>query len=96
MRDDIYQAFVNYKKNAEKDGSFKKLDAETQRYVDQTLSDFKRNGLLLNKVDRDKLKKLTTEIGDLETLTSTNIAEDKEFVEFNINEMEGVPEDLLE
>lgn len=34
MRDDIYQAFVNYKKNAEKDGSFKKLDAETQRYVD--------------------------------------------------------------
>lgn len=50
----------------------------------------------MNKVDRDKLKKLTTEIGDLETLTSTNIAEDKEFVEFNINEMEGVPEDLLE
>jgi|TARA_B110001450_G_scaffold203974_1_gene193574 hypothetical protein len=43
--------------------------------------------MLLNKEDKAKLVKLTTEIGDLETMTSTNIAEDKEFTEFNVNEL---------
>lgn len=38
---------------------------------------------------------LTTEISDLETQTSTNIAEDKEFVEFNIAELDGVPDEII-
>ena len=51
--------------------------------------------MLLGKKDRARLVQLTTEIGDLETLSSTNIAEDKEFVEFNINELAGVPDIII-
>jgi hypothetical protein len=32
MRDDVYSCYVEYKKNADKDGSFAKLDKESQRY----------------------------------------------------------------
>lgn len=34
---------------------------------------------------------LTKEIGDLESISETNIAENKEFIEFNITELKGLP-----
>lgn len=37
MRDDIYKCVKEYKANAVKDGSFKKLDKESQRYVDKSI-----------------------------------------------------------
>jgi len=41
------------------------------------------------------LIELSKEIGDLETISETNIAENKEFVEFNLKELAGVPRPIL-
>jgi len=36
-RDDLFDIIKKYKENADKDGSFKKLDSESQRYVTKTI-----------------------------------------------------------
>jgi Zn-dependent oligopeptidase len=95
MRPDVYNCFVTYHKNANKDGSFAKLDKESQRYIDQTLLEFKRSGLALAVSERTKLINLTKEISDLESKTEVNIAESKEWVEFNVNELAGIPDWMI-
>jgi Zn-dependent oligopeptidase len=55
MREDLYQAMLNYEKEAKKDGSFEELDFESKRYVEKTLLDFTRNGMSLPEKSRNKL-----------------------------------------
>ena len=55
MREDFYQAIKGYKQEAEKDGSFKKLDNEHRRYVEKILKDFETGGLKLSEQDRKKM-----------------------------------------
>ena len=40
LRDDFYRCFLDYRTNAIKDGSFKKLDPEKRRYVNKNIQDF--------------------------------------------------------
>ena len=54
-REDLYGMLKKYKENADKDGSFKKLDKESQRYVTKTIKDFEDSGLKLPAEERKKL-----------------------------------------
>lgn len=51
------------------DGSFKKLNAESQRFVDKILEDFETNGMKLSLEERKKVSKLEKEINELEQKT---------------------------
>lgn len=55
MREDLYDAFVDFKNQALKDGSYAQFDRETRRYINQTMYDFKRNGMGLPSNQRNKL-----------------------------------------
>lgn len=58
MREDLYKAIKDYKTSADKDGTFEKLDKESQRYILKTLDDFETSGMNLPKEKRMKLIKL--------------------------------------
>ena len=77
MRDDLYKAVKDYKKNADENGSFKKLDHESQRYVEKMLEDFETGGMKLPLDKRQHLIALQKEIADLESKAEANINEDK-------------------
>jgi len=66
MREDLYLDIKEYHSNALADGSFKKLDAESQRFVGKVLEDFETNGMKLDKAGRAKVIKLEKEINELE------------------------------
>lgn len=51
--------------------------------------------MALSQEGRDKLKKLSKEISELETQAESNIAEAKEFVEFDVKELEGLPQPII-
>jgi metallopeptidase MepB len=78
MREDLYKVIKEYHTNAVSDGSFKKLDKESQRFVNKLLEDFETNGMKLSLPDREKVKNLDKEISELEQKASKNIADSDE------------------
>lgn len=66
MREDLYKAVLDYKKRADADGSFTKLDKESQRYVTKTIEDFVSSGLKLPLEKREKLMAMQKEMAELE------------------------------
>lgn len=55
IREDLQKVIKDYKIAADKDGSFKKLDKESQRYVEKTLEDFESSGMNLPKEKKLKM-----------------------------------------
>jgi Zn-dependent oligopeptidase len=45
MRQDVYDLYIEAKKNSVADGSYEKLDKESKRFLDHSIRDFKRNGM---------------------------------------------------
>jgi Zn-dependent oligopeptidase len=91
MREDLFKVIQQYKTNADKDGSFKKLDKEAQRYVEKTLQDYHDSGMNLAPEERKKLIQLQKEISELEQKGEANINEDKSKIEFSVAELKGIP-----
>ena len=63
--------------------------------MEKTLISFKRNGLALPEETREKVKKLQVELNNLRVKFSKNLNEDKGFVLFSKEELEGIPKTLL-
>lgn len=55
MREDLYNAVKEYKKTADKDKAFEKLDKESQRYVTKMIEDFDSGGMKLPLEKRKQL-----------------------------------------
>lgn len=91
-RPDVYQVFQKLYDSVKNDSS---LDPESKRYLEKTLISFKRNGLALPEETREKVKKLQVELNNLRVKFSKNLNEDKGFVLFSKEELEGIPEDTL-
>lgn len=91
-RADVYQVFQKLYDSVKNDSS---LDPESKRYLEKTLVSFKRNGLALPEETREKVKKLQVELNNLRVKFSKNLNEDKGFVLFSKEELEGIPEDTL-
>jgi len=49
LRSDLYHAILQYKMEAEENGSFEKLDPESQRYVKEQIKEMEKYGLKLSK-----------------------------------------------
>ncbi|TXT07346.1 hypothetical protein VHUM_03066 [Vanrija humicola] len=89
-REDIYQALLDVEAAGDK------LNAEEQRLLDRMIRDRKRNGLGLPKEKRDELLELQTKIMGLEVDFQRACNEEKGSLLFTKEELEGVPETVLE
>ena len=96
MRQDLYNAIIDYKKNAEKDGSFKLLDSESQRYITKTIEDFETSGLKLPLEKRTRLIAMQKEMSELETQADSNLNEDKTKIEMSEKDLDKVPKETFE
>lgn len=72
-----------------------KADAETKRFVMQTLRDYRRSGIELPQAQRDRLKEIDEELTKLGQQFSKNIAEDVRAIELSPNELAGLPADFI-
>lgn len=89
-REDIYEALLDV------EAAGGKLNAEEQRLLDRMIRDRKRNGLGLPKDKRDELLALQTKIMGLEVDFQRACNEEKGSLLFTKEELEGVPEAVLE
>jgi saccharolysin len=73
-----------------------KLDPEDRRLTDKLYKRFLRNGLGLDKEKRHKVVELRKKLTDLSLQFQKQLGEDKEYLLFTREELEGVPEATLE
>ncbi|EPT05216.1 Metalloprotease [Fomitopsis schrenkii] len=93
MRLDVFQAKVAAEKNIKASG--KKLDAEEQRLVDKMLLDGKRAGLALPEAQRTELMKLKKELSQTSLEFSKNYNEENSTVSFTLEDLKGMPADII-
>eukprot|EP01110_Echinostelium_bisporum_P008884 TRINITY_DN3178_c0_g1_i1.p1 TRINITY_DN3178_c0_g1~~TRINITY_DN3178_c0_g1_i1.p1 ORF type:complete len:193 (+),score=44.81 TRINITY_DN3178_c0_g1_i1:24-602(+) len=89
MREDVYKSVLKYTEKKEK------LDAQQTRLLERVVRDFKRNGLHLGEKERTEIKEIKTRMSDLCILFQKNVNEDQSSVSLTLQEIEGVPEDVL-
>lgn len=65
-----------------------------KRFVDRTIVEGRRNGLHLSEAQRDEMKAVMKRMTQLATEFGSNLGEDTTSLEFNKEELKGVPEDL--
>ncbi|KAG7664425.1 PRD1 [[Candida] subhashii] len=90
-RPEVFQVFQKLYNSVRETG----IDPETKRYLDKTVTAFKRNGLALPPATRDEIKKLKVELSNLGVQFAKNLNEEKGFVTFTKEELDGVPEDVI-
>ncbi|PCH40126.1 zincin [Wolfiporia cocos MD-104 SS10] len=93
MRLDVFQAKLAAEENIRKSG--KKLSPEEQRLVDKMILDGKRAGLALPEKEREELTKLKKEMSQAQLEFSKNFNEENSTISFTLEELEGVPADVI-
>ncbi|KIJ54259.1 hypothetical protein M422DRAFT_154020 [Sphaerobolus stellatus SS14] len=93
MRLDIFEAIKGAAENIEKSGA--QLDAEQKRLVEKMLLDGKRAGLDLPEGKRTELTNLRKELSQTSLEFSKNFNEENGHISFTLEELEGVPSDVL-
>ncbi|THH01901.1 hypothetical protein EW026_g869 [Hermanssonia centrifuga] len=93
MRLDIFRAKQAAEKNIKDSG--KKLTPEEQRLVDKMIQDGTRAGLALPEKERNELMTLKKELSSTCLEFSKNFNEEKGVISFTLDELEGVPEDVV-
>ena len=89
-REDVYKAVKAYA------DSKPKLEGEDALLLEHTMRDYRRAGLTLPPEKRAEVEKLRKELAQLETDFQANIVAAKAPVVFTKEELEGVPDSLLE
>jgi Zn-dependent oligopeptidase len=89
FRDDIYQVIKSY---AETEPP---LGGEDEKLLNNTMRNYRRNGMDLSQGERDELKRLKTELKIYEIEFDRNINEADLYLEFSANELIGVPVEML-
>ncbi|GAA5852314.1 hypothetical protein JCM8547_006734 [Rhodosporidiobolus lusitaniae] len=92
-RVDVYEALLDAQKHTEKEGI--KLNSEEERLLDRLVLERKRNGLGLSEEKRNEYLELKKRIMGLEIDFATVCNEEKGFVLFDREELDGVPEDVV-
>lgn len=92
LRVDVYNVFKTLSETVD----YKSLDTETARFLEKLMLDFKRNGLSLGDDERQKFKELKLELTELSTQFSKNLNEQDEFILFTLEELDGVPQDIVD
>jgi metallopeptidase MepB len=95
MRLDVFQAKVAAEKNLRESGEWDKLSNEEKRLVDKMILDGKRAGLALPEKERDELMTLQKELSQTCLEFSKNFNEENGVVTFTLDELKGVPSDVV-
>lgn len=95
MRLDVFKAKVAAKENLTKSGEWDKLSSEQQRLVDKMILDGTRAGLALNDAEREKLTGLKKDLSKTCLDFSKNFNEENGVVTFTLEELKGVPSDVV-
>lgn len=88
-REDVYRAVKTIA-----DGK-PALTGEDEKFLAETLRDYRRAGLALPKAQRDEVERLRKELAGLTTDFASNINKARSPVIFTKAELKGVPEDFL-
>lgn len=72
-----------------------KADADTKRFVERTIRDFKRSGVDKDEATRKRLKELNDKMTSIGLEFDKNIREDVRKVAFTPAELKGLPDDYL-
>jgi len=72
------------------------LSTEEKRFVEKAIITGKRNGLHLDSAKREAVKAVKKKISELGTQFGFNLNEDNTFLYFAKEELEGVPQDLID
>lgn len=94
LREDLYRALVEFSETAEA----KALDATKRRLLDKKIDDFRRDGVQLPAVEKDKLKELDREISLITTRFSQNVLDATNAFELVLpdeSRLSGLPESAL-
>jgi len=89
FREDVYNAIKAYADTKPE------LEGEQAKLLDDTLRDYRRNGMHLPKAQRDELERLKTELSELTEDFGKNINEADIFLEFSAAQLDGAAEDFL-
>ncbi|KAH9939164.1 Metalloprotease [Amylocystis lapponica] len=93
MRLDVFQAKLAAEKNIKASGA--KLSTEEQRLVDRMVLDGRRAGLALPEKERNELMALQKELSQACLEFSKNFNEENGSVSFTLEELKGVPDDVI-
>ncbi|KZV65296.1 metallopeptidase MepB [Peniophora sp. CONT] len=93
MRLDVFNAKTAAKKNI--DASNVRLTVEQKRLVDKMLLDGKRAGLALSEEKRKELTELKKLLSQTTLEFSKNANEENGFISFTLEELKGVPKDVV-
>ncbi|CCM01864.1 uncharacterized protein FIBRA_03935 [Fibroporia radiculosa] len=93
MRLDVFQAKLAAEKNIKASGET--LAPEEQRLVDKMILDGKRAGLALPEKEREELTKLKKELSQASLEFSKNFNEENSTITFSLDELKGVPADVV-
>ncbi len=89
-REDLYKAVKAYA------DTNPKLEGEQHRLLVFTLRDFRRNGMGLEKAQRDRLQQIDEQLNKMGIQFEQNIDEDETRVPIAKNELPGVPQDVID
>lgn len=93
-REDVYKALLDVQANVEKKGEA--LNAEEKRFLERILRDRRRLGLALPQDKRERLLELNTKLSNLQVDFRKALNEEKGFLLFTREELDGVPEASVE
>lgn len=82
--------------NKVKDADESVIDKESKRFLDKVVTSLVRSGLDLPDEKRDEVKKLKVELSNLSVKFSKNLNEENGFVLFTLEELDGVPQDVID
>ncbi len=93
-REDVYRAVKAFA-DAHEMGKRPKLEGEPLKLYGDTMRDYRRAGLTLDKPTRDKVEALLKQLARLSTEFDRNVSSAKHELVFSAEELAGVPEDFL-
>ena len=88
-REDLYEAFRLYS------NSNPKLEGERERFLKDTMRDYERSGMGLEKNQRNEVEKLRKKLSDLETDFGSNITKAQKPLVFSKDQLAGLPDSFL-
>jgi len=92
LNEGLYHALKQYAITAEP----KKLPVHQQKYLRESILLFEKNGTKLDSTARKELKNINQKLVSYATQFDKNIAESKDSVAFNENDLTGVPDNIKE
>ncbi len=90
LNEDLYKSVKSYSITPEA----ATLTGFRKKYVEETVTDFERNGFALGLEQREQLKTLLNDISTIGNEFSSNIASYQDFLIVTEADMEGLPEDF--